>query len=86
MLGRRQARHPRDPVALPKRAVRLAEHADAAVTLVAGEHLLGPVGRAVIRHDHEIDAGREMEGEVLLDDVALVADEQGHDDRHEPEP
>ena len=53
------------------------------VPLVAREHLLGPVGRRVVGDDHLVDARREVEGEVLLDDVALVAHEQGHDDLHE---
>ena len=50
--------------------------------LVPGEDLLGPVRRRVVGDDHLVDARREVEGEMLLDDVALVADEQGHHDLH----
>ena len=65
---------------------RLAEDADAAAALVPGEDLLRPVRRRVVGDDHLVDARREVEGEVLLDDVALVADEQGHHDLHGREP
>ena len=86
MLGRGESRHARDPLALAERAVRLAEDTDAAVALVALEHLLGPVGRGVIRDDHLVDTRSQVEREVLFDDVALVAHEQGQHDLHEREP
>ena len=52
------------------------------VSLVSGQHVLGAVARRVIGDEDEVDACTEVELEVLLDDVALVAREQGHHDPH----
>ena len=40
------------------------------------------VARAVVGDDREGDAGVEMERELRVDHVCLVADEEGHDDPH----
>ena len=40
----------------------------------------------MVGDDRDVDARGEVEGELLLDDVSLVADEQGHHDRHGLEP
>ena len=82
VLGRRQLGHSRDPLPLPELPGGLAQQTDTALALVPLEDLARPVARAVVRRDHEVDAGREVERQMLLDDVALVADEQSHDDPH----
>jgi hypothetical protein len=40
------------------------------------------VGRVVVGSDDEVDSRGEMEGDVLIDDVGLVAYEQCHDELH----
>ena len=37
---------------------------------------------SVVRRDHEVDAGVQVVGELRVDDVRLVAHEQGHHDPH----
>ena len=49
---------------------------------VSVEDLRGPVGRAVICDDEEIDAQGSVKPQVVLDDVRFVADLQGHDQPH----
>ncbi len=86
VLGGGHPRHSREPLALEKRAVRHAEQANPALGLVPREDVLRPVRRRVVGDDHEVDARGEVEREVLLDDVALVPDDQGHDDLHGGQP
>ncbi len=49
---------------------------------VAFENLGRAVHRTVVGRDHEVDAGVQMEGDLRVDDVGLVADEERHDELH----
>ena len=49
---------------------------------VALEDLGRPVLRAVVGRDDEVDAGVEVERDLRVDDVGLVADEERHDELH----
>ena len=86
VVGRREPRHARHPRVLPHLVARLAEKPQAARTLVALEDLGRPVARAVVRRDHEVDTRMQVEGDLRIDDVGLVADEQRHDESHARQP
>ena len=82
VLARGETRHARYPLSLPERPIGLADHPHPTVSLVSGQHVLGAVARRVIGDEDEVDACTQVELEMLLDDVALVAREQGHHDSH----
>ncbi len=41
-----------------------------------------PSSESVVRRDHEVDAGVEVEGDLRVDDVRLVPREERHDELH----
>ena len=82
VLGRRQPGHARHPLALAEVVPGLADQVEAALALVPFEHLRRPVLGAVVRRDHEVDAGGEVERDLRVDDVCLVPDEERHDELH----
>ena len=81
-LGRREARHPRHPLALAQVVARLADEMQMPVARVALEDLRRPVLGAVVGRDDEVDAGVEVERDLGIHDVRLVADEERHDELH----
>ena len=60
----------------------LAEEPEAARPLVPLEDLGRPVVGPVVRRDDEVDAGVQVERDLRVDDVRLVAGEQRHDELH----
>ena len=88
-VGRGEPRHPRDPLALAEVVAGLADQVEHAFARVALEDLRGRVLRAVVGRDDEIDARMQVVRDLRVDDVGLVADEEGHDELHaavEPSP
>ena len=81
-VRRGEPRHPRDPLALAQVVARLADQVEHAVARVALEDLRRLVLGAVVRRDDEIDACAEVVRDLRVDDVGLVADEEGHDELH----
>jgi hypothetical protein len=78
---RRQSRHPSDHVDLRKRIRKIdAMHVSGAG--VSLEDLGRAVRRAVVRGDHEVHATRQVETDVVVDDVRLIPDEQCHHESH----
>ena len=67
---------------LPHVVAVLAEEMQDSGPLVALEDLRRPVLGAVVRRDHEVDAGVEVEGDLRVHDVGLVADEERHHELH----
>ncbi len=61
---------------------RLADQVEAARALVRLEDLGRAVLRGVVRRDHEVDARVEMERDLRVDDVRLVAREHREDELH----
>jgi hypothetical protein len=86
VLGSRESGHVRDPFTLSERPVGSTDDVDSPIARVPRENVRGTVGRRMVCDHDDVDSGREMEVEMLLDDVALVADEEGHHDRHDGEP
>ena len=82
VFGGRESRHPGHPLGLTHLVARLAQQPQAPCALVALEDLRRPVGRCVVRRDHEVDTGVQVERDLRIDDVGLVADEQRHDEPH----
>ena len=83
MLGGREARHARDPLVLAHVVARLADEPQDARALVPLEDLRRAVARARCRSRHEVDPGMQVERDLRVDDVRLVAREERH---HEPHP
>ena len=86
-VGAHLGRDARDPLlaALPLHVVDAALHAlevNEPRRLVALEDLEGPVRRAGVGDDEEVDALRAMEAQVVLDDVRLVANLVDHPEPH----
>ena len=81
-VGRREARHARDPLALAEIVAGLADQVEHAVARVPLEDLGRPVLRPVVGGDDEVDTGREVVRDLRVDDVGLVAREKGHDELH----
>ena len=81
-LGRREARHARHPLALAKVVARLADQMQVSLARVALEDLGRSVLGAVVGRDDEVDAGVQVERDLRVDDVRLVADEERHDELH----
>ena len=72
-VGRREPRHPRDPLALAQVVARLADQVEHAVARVALEDLRRRVLGAVVGGDDEVDARVEVVRDLRVDDVGLVA-------------
>ena len=81
-VGRREPRHPRDPLALAEVVAGLADQVEHALARVALEDLRGRVLGAVVGRDDEVDARVQVVGDLRVDDVGLVADEERHDELH----
>ena len=81
MLGRREPRHAGHPLRLHA-STRLPDQPETALPLVALENLGRPVARTVVRRDHEVDTRMQVERDLRVHDVRLVAGEDGHDDPH----
>jgi hypothetical protein len=67
---------------LPQGVGRLVEQTELALTFVATEDLGRSVARAVVGRDDEVDPVLEVVAKVLVEDVLLVADEEGHHNLH----
>ena len=81
-LGRREPRHPRDPLALAEPLCRLADEVDRDVPNVGLQDLGRAIPRVVVRRDHEIDARVQVEGDLRVDDVLLVPRKHREDELH----
>ena len=82
VLGGRQAGHAGDPPVLGVGVLGLVDQAQAAGPLLGFEDGHRAVHRAVVGGDHEVDAVVVVMGQVGLDHVLLVPDEEGHDQPH----
>ena len=82
VLGRRQASHPRLPRGLVAELALLAKDAKHPTPRVRLENLGCPVLRPMVRRDDEAHAGAQVIRELLVENVFLVPDEQGHDESH----
>ena len=81
-VRRGEPRHARDPLALTQVVAGLADQVEHAVARVALEDLRRLVLGAVVRRDDEIHACAEVVRDLRVDDVGLVADEEGHHELH----
>ena len=80
--GGGEARHARDPLALPEVVAGLADQVEHAVARVPLEDLRRRVLRPVVGRDDEVDARLQVVRDLRIDDVGLVAREEGHDELH----
>ena len=81
MLRLRQPRHTRPPRALAH-LVPLEDPAEVAVSRIRLEDVGRAVTRVVVGRDDEVDAGVQVVGDLGVDDVDLVADEERLDELH----
>lgn len=58
------------------------QHTDQPAILVAAQDLRCGVARTMVGHDRELDPLGEVVVEVGLEDLPLVADDEGHDQPH----
>ena len=85
-LGRSEPRHTRDPLALAHVVALLVDEMEATGALVPLENLRRPVVGGVVGRDDEVDAGIQVERELRVDDVRLVARQKRHDELHRATP
>ena len=82
VVGCRKPRHARDPFPLAQALGRLGDQPQHSVAFVCLEHVRRAVARVVVGRDHVVDAGIEVERDLCVDDVDLVAREDCEDELH----
>src|SRR5439155_402588 len=84
VLGRCEACHPCDPLALPEPLGRLANEVENTVSRVGLEELRGSVSGDVVRGDNEVDPRVQVKRDLGVDDIGLVPGQYRQDELHGP--